>query len=623
MANLSFADLTRSLGKLRSFFIANFALNALTTSLIYVFSFFLKLVNEYSSNLEKILYNFTVSTSLFDFLIFLLISSVVLQVIVIIAFTGYYIEKRMPDIAIMKTVGMPFNDLLGFFMIPLILITFISMATGILAVSIVGETIGVFISISSPVSLFFIMLGAVANLLTVLLAATAKIKIVFSMPVAAAMSDDFNRDYLQARKPSRSSMILDKLGVRAKISFRNLRTRKRDFAKTAVVMGVACFMASVLFTSGLVINGTYANYVNVATGGNRSGDTIMIACNDVSTTIQEAYQSFYSQNVSIQYGVNLLNAPDLFNSSRFNTALFGNDFSNIDWRLVQETTVKEVQGFIISGSTGSYEIVGESRSCNTLVFGVNFTTIFPTWQGLVQDVAEQTAPAVVLGDSVAGTIITDQQVEDVGIQAQQYKIASSVFDPANNGFTVYMTASDFSTAFNVSSGWANCGFLTISPGSLGVKAEILQNLSKYVQSVFGSSFVVVDMSPVFAGLVQAMNNLLTFQLAISVLLLCLVAIFQLEFVNLAFKANARDYRIMKMLGARRAFVRGLIFGESFFAILAGGFVALALNLIFDSTFLTAVVLPSIGAPLLIMLVVVCVFSLVNWITTHLVVGRLN
>ena len=361
MPNLAITDLTRSLQKVAPFFVAIFALNALTTSLIYVFSFFFETVESYASKLGKILYNYTVSTSLFNFLIFLLISSIILQVIVIVAFTDYYIEKRMPDIAIMKTVGMPFNDMLGFFMIPLLLLTFVGMGASILVISIVGEAIGVLISISNATSLFFIVLGAMANVLAVIVAGTVKIRSVFSLPVVGVLNDDFNRSYLQARKGSKASRILNRFGIKAKMSYRNLTTRKRDFAKTTTIMGVACFMASILFTSGLVINGTFASDINIATGGKRSGDTILVACNGVSNTIQEAYQSFYAENASVQQGVDLLDPSNLFNSSSLNTAQFGKDFSNIDWRLVQESTIKEEQGFIISGSTGTYQIVGDSN----------------------------------------------------------------------------------------------------------------------------------------------------------------------------------------------------------------------------------------------------------------------
>ena len=103
----------------------------------------------------------------------------------------------------------------------------------------------------------------------------------------------------------------------------------------------------------------------------------------------------------------------------------------------------------------------------------------------------------------------------------------------------------------------------------------------------------------------------------------MIGIYQLEFVNLTFRANARDYRIMKLLGASRGFLRGVIFGESAFAILFGGFIALSLNLIFDSTFMAVAYLPPITTPILIMLIIVGMFSIVNWITTLLVVNHLR
>jgi hypothetical protein len=638
MTNLVAADVRNSARRLISVALASLALNALTTSLICAFGFLLGVFAGYSSNPGQLIYDYSICRVIFDFLIVLLASSLILQVIVLASFVQYYIDKRLQDVAIMKSLSMPSSDIQGFFTNPLLLVVLGGAGIAILSVLIIAGLAGFMASMVGLMPVLLLVLVLAINIISVLAAATRKFGALNAMSVSAVMADDFNQDFLQVRKKSRFTSVIDRLGIKAKLSYRNLMTRRREFARTATIMAVGCFMASVLFTSGFVINETFTHYLTAATGAERSGAVIMIAGPAVSATVQDAYQSFSTPNVSLPSSENLLDATNLFNSSLFHVDLFGSDFCTVDWCAVQEVVLQEIQGIVFTGlenayppynqsnpfGNQTYTVIGGTRMCRTLAFGVDFSSMLQTWPGLAGDIAGQTAPSVVLGDSIASLMVDNLQDEEIGIASGEYKIAASVLDPANHGFTVYMPINDFWVDLNCPSGFVNCGFLVISSAYLSMKSEILQEVTGYVRSIYGPGIAAVDLSSVLASVPQAMNGLLAIHIALGTLIFCLVVLYFLEFGRLAMKSKAREYQVMKWLGAKRTFVRDIVFGESIFGVFFGGIIATSLNLIFDSVILAGTaILPPISIPLLIVVLVILAFSLVTWITTNITTRSLK
>ena len=619
MLGLILVDLARSKGKLKPIFFSNLILSALNAVLVNIFSLFFNLNLALSSNLNQVVFNYTIINDFFYFLMFVIFQAIILAILSNVIFIVYYIEKRSKDIAVMKATGISQTALLQYFSLPPAIATLSSFLIGSAATYITMDIIWPGIFNGSTIALVFFLILLLGNLMSLIFTPSEKIKTMYKNNVVHILNHDFNRDYLELRKKSKFRSFLAKFGKTTLYSYKNLLTRKRDFGRSLIILTCTCLVSGLLFTSGAVIQSTYNNHISAALGGQSWQNVIVLGHDGIVDFVEEAYKAFYLPEINPVYDSRMYSNEFNMNTTSFNVSAFSTDIVNYDWRIIYNATVHEIQGHEVVPPFNQYRTWGRDRYCNAILQGINLSTSFNSIANDSGLSFGNDGNRVILGDSVAGLIIENMIYQQVGISNGSFNIAGQVFEPMNNGLAIYMNINLLRSILNKTSEYHNCLFITTRAMTDQERTAFLPVLDDYVKSTYGSNFTARSMKEIFSAVIQSPSNLMWFHVMLAIIVLAFSISFQLEFVKITIRSNSRDYSIMHAIGLSNRRIGSMIQVEFTLVLLIATILAFSLSLIVSSIFLIiGPTLPPIYLPIFIFSGIALLLAASNRILVHII-----
>ncbi len=517
-------------------------------------------------------------------MIFIVVLVFVIGFISNVVFILYYIENRTRDIGIMKATGANQHFITRFFLFSPAIACLSSFFISAFVIGIVMTSIWPTIFPITSTSSFLLVILLLENVASVIITPVFKIDKLFEKKVAENLNQDHNRDYFELRKTSRFRNLLKRLGRTVLLSYKNLLTRKNEFSRSLIILTCACLASGLLFTSAFVIQATYSNDLKASLGGEASSRVVVAGNEAMVDYITASYRDFYEPDINRDYLPSMNSSEFYMNRSAFNASLFSDSLSGMDWRVVYKTTAHEQQYYEPLSPSG-YRVWGQSRSCEVVAQGIEWNASFNEWSGFSQSSFYEDGGSIILGDSVAGLIVENVDLQQIKLGEVAYHIAGQVFDPFNNGFTVYMDPQALRNLLGKAEPFHNCVFFTLKPVSDSELAACVAKLDGHMKDTYGSNFTARSLESTFSSVIDSTQSILWLYASIASLIFVFSIFFQQEFINMTIQGNSRDYMIMHALGMGKKRIARIIHEEFTIVLTLACMLAFSLSLLFTSLFL--------------------------------------
>ncbi len=542
----------------------------------------------------------------FQFTLILSILNLIIGPIITSFLVHLMMSDRMKDIGIMKASGCLSGSIFGYFLTELSLLIFFGTLAGIVfgvGIYYLSTFLLNFLGFSlSPVfnlpaiaviSIFFIILLHIFGVLPIRKASKAN-------PIEA-MSPLF----VLGTTSIVGRSIPSHFGFTFKIAFRNLLRQKTVTSKAIICLTIVLTLSTVAIAGGMVAKETTADYANRGIGY-----AVMIVG---SQTITDRYVSFLtrffedSEMEEIDYF-----SQEFLISETFLEKLYGlSGVLKVDSRLMLETSVQEVPGIILDPLDQTTAIViGEQRSDDATVFGVEPEKVVNDWLIFGEQLAEGAQEAALIGDTLAVNMFENALVQSIKVfpQGQQpYNIVGICVDPLNNGKVVYIPIETIYE--NLSAEGTNIVLLQID------SIENPQVLAQIEAEASQEGLTVVELDSIVDRYIDFLNSLWSLIMFLPLLSLATVAISLASYMMLLVSGQQHEFGIMRAIGAKPTKVIKIVLVQALVVVFVGGIAGISLGYFVSFWFLIAepVISPSTIAFSLAFLIailgVLCVSSI--------------
>lgn len=539
--------------------------------------------------------------SRFVFIVSLL--NILAGVLVTFFLVYWSMSERVHDIGIMKATGCLANIAFGYFITELSIIIFTS--------CIAGTAIGVltyFACINVLNALGFPLLQGSVNLWTILpifLIFVVASHILGTRPIIKAIrvkpADALSPLYsfgttsnVEFGKP-----VSSKLGLTFKMAYRALMRRRSATRRAIFCLATVLTLTTVTVAGGIISSQTTQSYVERAI----SRDIIVAGHSDLSMRYVNLLSQFFEAKETEE--IDYLNLKYNISESLISELNAIPGVLKVDPRLVLETTVYEVEGFIIDPEEpDQYIHVGDSRSDKALVLGVQPNSVINDWLVFGRFLNETDVYSAVIGDSLALEMFEDPQKQAVTVFKKDFEIAGVCLDPLNNGNVVYVPLNVLSTLIDGTHNY-NLVFLKVDPSR---RLEVLAEIEKM-------GLAPVELNEVLGRHLAYLGYVWSFVMFLPLFSFVTAILCLLSYLMLSVAGQQREFGMMRALGAKPKMVMKIVFMEALIVTLISGAVGIFVGLFFTFVFLipdpviSQFTLLSVIGLLILALGLLCLFSL--------------
>jgi len=484
-------------------------------------------------------------------------------------------SERVRDVGIMKATGCLANIAFGYFLTELSIIVFVSCLVG----TVVGvlthlacihalNTMGFSIS-QRPINLWMILLIFFVFVVASHILGTQPIIKAIRVKPAEALSPLYSFGTTQGElgKPASS-----KLGLTLKVAYRTLMRRKSATLRAIICLAAVLTLTTVTIAGGTIASQTTQGYVKRAVGR----DIIIVGHPDLTGQYVNLLSQFFEakEAESIDYLDQRYRIPESLVSELSNIS----GVLKVDPRLVLGTTVYEVQGVIIDPEEPDhYFLVGDHRSGEALVVGVQPEHIVSDWLVFGRFLNETDVYSAVVGDSLALEMFADPERQSIMVFEKNFEIVGLCLDPLNNGNVVYVSLETLSTLVEQPN--YNLIFLKIDPSKrLQVLAEIEEEVSEVVLEP-------VEFNEVLGKHLDFLSYIWSFVMFLPLFSLATATLCLLSYMMLSIVGQQREFGIMRALGAKPKAIVKIVFTEALIITLISGAIGVFVGLFFTFGFL--------------------------------------
>jgi ABC-type antimicrobial peptide transport system permease subunit len=279
----------------------------------------------------------------------------------------------------------------------------------------------------------------------------------------------------------------------------------------------------------------------------------------------------------------------------------------VDPRLILETSVLEIPGIISDHVNPSEAYIGDSRSGNALIFGVEPEAVVNEWLIMGRVLSKGDQKSTIIGDSLALEMFDNAQNQSIKVLGEIFDIVGVCLDPLNNGKVVYMPLSALSTA--VGQYGYNLLFLKIDHSNYS------QVLTKIKNELSGTGLEVVELNEILGKHVNFLSDIWSFVMFLPLFSLVTATLCLLSYLMLSITGQQREFGIMRALGAKPRNIMKIIFMQALLIVLISGAIGISVGLFVTFVFLipepviSHYTLVSVAGWLLLALSLLCLSSL--------------
>ena len=482
-------------------------------------------------------------------------------------------SERVRDIGVMKAAGCLSGSILGYFITELSILVFLSCIAGTIfgigahylsinLLNVLGFSVSQVLSLWA-ILLIFLILILVSHIFGALpIIKAAKVKPAEALSPLYSLGTTFE---LGRAVPS-------KLGFTFKVAYRSLVRRKSATGQAIICLALVLTLTTVTITGGMIANKTTTNYVERAIGR----DVVLVG----HPKLIERYVNLLSQffEAKEMESIDYLDSRYSISNSRVS------ELSNIsgvlmtDPRLVLGTIVYEVQGVIIDPERPDpYILVGDNRSAEALVVGVQPERIINEWLIFGRVLNETDVHSAVIGDSLALEMFDDPQKQAIRVFEKNFEIPGVCLDPLNNGKVVYVPLNALSAELG-QLGY-NLLFLKIDP------SERSRVLTEIENEISGKNLELVELNEVLGRHVSFLNHIWSFVMFLPLFSLVTATLCLLSYLMLSIAGQQREFGIMRALGAKPRSIMKIIFTQALLITLISGAIGISVGLFVTFVFL--------------------------------------
>ena len=482
-------------------------------------------------------------------------------------------SERVRDIGVMKAAGCLSGSILGYFITELSILVFLSCIAGTIfgigahylsinLLNVLGFSVSQVLSLWA-ILLIFLILILVSHIFGALpIIKAAKVKPAEALSPLYSLGTTFE---LGRAVPS-------KLGFTFKVAYRSLVRRKSATGQAIICLALVLTLTTVTIAGGMIANKTTTNYVERAIGR----DVVLVG----HPKLIERYVNLLSQffEAKEMESIDYLDSRYSISNSRVS------ELSNIsgvlmtDPRLVLGTIVYEVQGVIIDRERpDSYILVGDNRSAEALVVGVQPERIINEWLIFGRVLNETDVHSAVIGDSLALEMFDDPQKQAIRVFEKNFEIPGVCLDPLNNGKVVYVPLNALSAELG-QLGY-NLLFLKIDP------SERSRVLTEIENEISGKNLELVELNEVLGRHVSFLNHIWSFVMFLPLFSLVTATLCLLSYLMLSIAGQQREFGIMRALGAKPRSIMKIIFTQALLITLISGAIGISVGLFVTFVFL--------------------------------------
>jgi ABC-type lipoprotein release transport system permease subunit len=356
----------------------------------------------------------------------------------------------------------------------------------------------------------------------------------------------------------------------------------------------------------------------------QSENIVIFGHQEVINNYSLMYQMFSDPEILIDNNViNFTDSKYLFNLSAVNEIKNLEGVEEFDERLINFYDVEEKQGLHFFEDLEEFRQVGQNREADIPIMGVNPEKIIQSFEMEGNFFTNEDAfDNITIGDGLAYNLFDyalDQSLELSSFGAS-YHISGVVIDSFYSGWVGYMSINESRLILNLMNDEINILVLKLTPGLYEEVKNELNNISL----TLGDNFTHLKLDAVFRKNLSFISNLSLYPMFLTVVIAILAVLTLYNYQKGGIIEKARDFLIMRAIGAKNKSLKRILFFESLFVIVPSLLISLSIGMILNSFIIFGrVYLPPLYIPFTVFSIIMFIFIVFNFLSLIPIMRKIN
>ncbi|MHA2283904.1 MAG: FtsX-like permease family protein [Promethearchaeota archaeon] len=540
----------------------------------------------------------------------------ILAVFIVVSITTTHVINKKKDIGIMKALGTLPRRLYSFYLLEVYIMFlvgfFLGLICGLISFGIFSMIMNsFFIPITFQLDLVFTSILFVSCFFSIYFITGYTLRKIGKESIMKTFSKDIPYNYNALKKTQLIPKWLSSLGINIKMSIINTSRRKGEFRRYLVVFSL---ISIIIFTLGLgtiVLKTSSEQWIHRS----QSENIVIFGHQEVIYNYSSMYQMFSNPEILIDKNViNFTESKYLFNLSAVNEIKNIEGIEEFDERIISFYEVQEKPGLHYFEDIANFRLVGQSREAVIPMMGINPENIIQNFEVEGKFFTNEDAyENITIGDGLAYNLFDyalDQKLE-LSSYGNSFKISGVVIDSFYSGWVGYIGINETRIILNLMNEEINLLVLKLSPGSYLEVQNELNNIS----ATLGDNYTHLRLDGVFEKNLNFISNLSLYPMFLIVVIAILAVLSLYNYQKGGIIEKARDFLIMKAVGAKNRSLKRILFFESLFVIVPSLLISLGIGMILNSVIIFGrVYLPPLYIPFTVFIIIFLVFVIFNFLS---------
>jgi ABC-type antimicrobial peptide transport system permease subunit len=434
--------------------------------------------------------------------------------------------------------------------------------------------------------------------------------------VSKLQSRDIPFDYDASKGLKFIPKWLSRMGFTIKLSITGIIRKKGEFKRYFVTFFI---LSLVLFSFGLgilIVRDSSTSWVRKSQGDN----IIAIGHQDVLSNYSKMYNMFSDSELFISNNdINFLDPNYMFNSTDLVQLESLPGIDKIDPRIISFCDVEEMDAILFQED--GYNIVGQSRTGNFPIIGVNQTDLIQSFE--VEGNLSLNSVNMSIGDGLAYNFFEYPFVQELSLSSyhRRFEISCVLIDSFYGGYSGYIDLNIYRSLLNLTFNELNLILIQIDESRY---SETLNNISSIISSNLGSNFTILELNTAFGQNVNFIDSLMIFPYLFLLITLFVILSTFYHYQKAGINKKIKDFLIMRAIGNKRGGLKKILFLESFYAIFPSSLLSLAVGMILTRLFLLErAQTPPLIIPFTILSLIILGFLLISYLSIIPILKKLD
>jgi putative ABC transport system permease protein len=478
--------------------------------------------------------------------------------------------QRVRDVGLIKAAGCPNDLIFGYFFTQLLIVTlagcFLGSVLGVLAdfvsASILNSS-GLQI-LQGPINFWFVLLIFVLFFVLALAFGAKPIVDATKASPIKAISPTF---YIGLGKQP-GFRVISKSGFAAKVALRSLFRHKSATIRIILCLSAIFLLVTVSIAGGVIADQTTRSWVEKAIGRN----IVLIGHQDVCNQYKLLMSRFYeaSDDSQFDYADERYSIPESLLSDL--RATLGN--VTIDTRLLLAASVREVQGYVLEGETGQAYPVGDNRTGEFLIVGVQPEEVLSEWFLKGKPLTQDDAFDAMVGDTLAQKMLSEPLVQGVKLFNETFRVVGVCVDPINNGNVTYVPLRALEHTTGVPR--PNAVMIEVNPSA--DQTRILDRIRSIV-SAANPEFQVFELNDILDKSLGFIGYIWSTIMFLPIFSLATASLCLIGYVMLLITEQQQELGVLRAVGAKPRTIVNIISTQSLVVLISSYAVGVAFGII--------------------------------------------